>query len=373
MAALHDDLAAEFAATAEEILSRLDRNRTVTGELEAGPFSATAWSAVAEAGWLEALVTEEAGGLGLGLRELAPILTAVGRHLLPGPVAEHAVAGALAVPAAADSAAARLRATLAGEGMLALVDPAAASPAAARPRLAGDELSGGCELVRFAGRASELLVAADGPDGPAVVLLDAGRDGVAVAARESLDPTTELSAVTLDGVAVGADDVVAANDVAAELLRATHAGMRVAVACELAGIADHALTISVAYAKEREQFGRPIGSFQALQHILAEMARESFALGRTCREAAAADAGAPDRLDDAALAAKAYAARAARSVVESALQVHGGIAFTIEHELHRYYTHLLFLDGFWGDRRDLHAALGRRLLAGDGDVWPAWS
>jgi alkylation response protein AidB-like acyl-CoA dehydrogenase len=369
MAAVHDDVAAEFAATAQDILTRLGASQRVAAELDSEGFSRTAWSAAAEAGWLEALVSEEAGGLGLTLRELGPIFTAAGRHLFSGPLAEHAIAGALAASVASAPARDRLRAALSGETLLTLVDAAATGTGTA-PELGARRLSGSCELVRFAAQADELMVVAGTAAGPAVLLIRSDRPGVGVIDRASLDPATTMASVRFDEADVDDADVVAAGDDAADLIDRTRAGIRIAVACELSGIADHVLALAVDYAKERQQFGRPIGSFQALQHILAEMAREAFGLSRLCREAAAA--AVPGTLEVVSLVAKAHAAATARSVTEGSMQVHGGIAFTIEHQLHRYYKHVLFLEGFYWDRHEIHETLGRRLLEATGDPWPAW-
>jgi alkylation response protein AidB-like acyl-CoA dehydrogenase len=367
MIAIQDELTAEFAATAEDILTRLAADKAVAADLAENGFSPLAWSAAAEAGWLEALLAESAGGLGLSLRELGPIFTAAGRHLFVGPLAEHAVGGALAASEAPEAVGQRLAATLAGERRLALVDLA---PAAT---LHAGLLSGACELVRFAGQADELLVAVATDSGPALVLVEHDRPGVRVAPRPSLDPVTLMASVRFDGVDVGHDDLVASGHEAAGVVARIGAGMRIAVACELAGIVDHVLALTVDYAKEREQFGRPIGSFQAVAHMVAEMAREAFGLSQLCLEAASAAGDDPARLQDASLVAKAHAAATARSVIEASLQVHGGIAFTVEHPLHRYYKHALFLEGLYGDRHELHELLGRRLLTAAGEAWTAWT
>jgi alkylation response protein AidB-like acyl-CoA dehydrogenase len=303
------------------------------------------------------------------MREVGPIFTAAGRHLFAGPLAEHVIAGAFAASAAEGTAQHRLTAVLGGEGLLAVVDAAVAGEPAG-PELGNDRLTGGCELVRFAGDADELLVVAQRSDGGAVLVIPTARAGVVARARPGLDPATAMARVRFEDVEVDEADIVVAGEDAGELIERIRAGMRIAIACELSGIAEHSLTLAVVYAKERHQFGRPIGSFQALQHILADMARESFGLGRLCREAVTVTD--PELLAEVGLVTKAHAATAARSVVEGSLQVHGGIAFTIEHQLHRYYKHLLFLEGLYGDRREIYAILGRRLLNAAGDLWPAW-
>ena len=159
---------------------------------------------------------------------------------------------------------------------------------------------------------------------------------------------------------------------AAPVLERARATARLAIAAELAGIAGHALQLAVAYAKEREQFGQPIGGFQAIQQILAEMARESDGARALVRESLSAADRTPSALPDIARVAKSGTARATRGVVEDALQVHGGIAFTIEHELHRYYKHVLALEQLHGSPRELNRELGAALLAPAGETWPSW-
>jgi alkylation response protein AidB-like acyl-CoA dehydrogenase len=129
---------------------------------------------------------------------------------------------------------------------------------------------------------------------------------------------------------------------------------RLLAAAMLLGLAGRMLSMSVAYARSREQFGRPIASFQAVQHRLADMAVAVESMRSLCY---LAQLGAAP-----AAAAKAHASAAAREVAESALQVHGGIGFTAEHELSGYFLRTLELRSAWGDEHVLRRELGRRLL-----------
>jgi alkylation response protein AidB-like acyl-CoA dehydrogenase len=129
---------------------------------------------------------------------------------------------------------------------------------------------------------------------------------------------------------------------------------RVLAAAMLVGLAERMLSMTVAYAQSREQFGRPIASFQAVQHRLADMA---VAVESMRSLAYLAQLGAAP-----AAAAKAHASAAAREVAESALQVHGGIGFTAEHELSGYFLRTLELRAAWGDEHALRRELGQRLL-----------
>ena len=226
-------------------------------------------------------------------------------------------------------------------------------------------MAGTVELVRFGAQADALVLAADGGSGePAVVVLPAGDPAVRVEEVPSSDPAARYARVTVAGRSVTPGEVVATGAAAAALMTRIRAWMRLLTACELAGIARRVLADSVAYAKQREQFGRPIGSFQALKHILATMAQLSLSLDAVS-EAAVADGGTQDgaELELTALAAKAAAAQSARQVCEDGLQVHGGIGFTTEYDLHWFLRRALALRSWYGDERELAGLIGARRLA----------
>lgn len=313
------DLSADVAAAATETLTQLRKAEWQNG------FNRADWDVARDAGWLDILRREEDGGLGLGLAEMGAVFRAVGRHLFAGPLLEHAVALPLV-----EQAGARV------EGMVAIVDR--------RSR-----------TVRFADCADTLLVLGNG----GVSVVPTAR--ATVKPRESLDPSVTYADVSLDG-AEPTDRV--SLDVERLL-----GSLRLMIAFELTGIADRALELSIAYAKQREQFGRPIGSFQAVQHLLAEMARRRHVLDALCSSAGAAT---PEALPLAGRVTKAAAAANARKIVEGSMQVHGGIAFTTEHVLHRYYKHLLGLEQLLGGPRELATDLGQMLLRADADPWPSW-
>jgi hypothetical protein len=212
---------------------------------------------------VDVLATEDDDGLGLGLSELGPIFQAAGRHLLGGPLLEHAVIAPLVGSAANAGLAAHLRELRRGSGLLAWAPEG--------PPLTGSRLDGPAGNVRFADRATVVAVSVRSGQ---VAVVPADRDGVRIVARESLDPVVSYGCVTFDAVGVAPDEVVSVAGL-------EDAG-RLMVACELSGIAQHALALATEYTKQREQFGRPIGSFQAVAHLLAEMARTSYGLESLC-------------------------------------------------------------------------------------------
>jgi len=203
-------------------------------------------------------------------------------------------------------------------------------------------------LVVPARRGDELVIIAFDPD-----------DHLETRPVQGLDPWLEL--VRLEGrLAVDGSDIVDGADAARGWERAVAAGRR-ALAHELVGVAGVMLRLAVEHARERSQFGRPIGTFQALQHRLAE-ARVAL----TAAEAATAEAWAgPESIS--ALLAKLWAGRAARLVGKHAQQTLGGMGFTWEHEFHRYLRRALALDSLLGSAPQLTADLGRQLIA-TGDI-----
>jgi alkylation response protein AidB-like acyl-CoA dehydrogenase len=183
---------------------------------------------------------------------------------------------------------------------------------------------------------------------PALVVFDSA-DAV-IAPQPSVDRTRRMCSVALDGVRIGADRLLAGD--ATATLAAVLTEARVALAADMAGGAERVLEMTVEHVKTRRQFGQPIGAFQAVQHACADMM-----VAVECAKAATTYAAwaVAERADDAAVAAataKATAGDAYRQVTAKAIQLHGGIGFTWEHDLHVYYkramsTELTFGDATW--------------------------
>jgi alkylation response protein AidB-like acyl-CoA dehydrogenase len=291
---------------------------------EAG-WDPASWAQLAELGWLGVSVAEEAGGAGLGFLEEAVLLEELGRALYPGPYFSTV---ALALPAL---------------------------PA----ELAAGVASGG---ARWSASLDGSLV----PDLALVDRVLVARDGrlVAVPAEgdvlETVDGTRRLGRLRdgLDGEDLGSD----------EALAGARPRLLVALALESVGIAQRALELGVEYVRTREQFGRPIGVYQAVSHQLANTYADTE-LARSLAYWAAwsvaeDDEGAPV----AAAAAKSFATQAAVDACERAIQVHGGIGFTWEHFLHRLYKRALGNQSYAGFpgalRAEVAAALTARQPAG---------
>jgi alkylation response protein AidB-like acyl-CoA dehydrogenase len=248
---------------------------------------------------------------------------------------------------------------------MALVDPETTSrPAHLPPTFARGRLSGQMNAVRYGDIADELVVVAE-DDGDIAVLIVAGsHPGVRRQPQKSFDPITSFSRVEFDDLPSSTLEVALRGTEAAKWAESMRAGIRMMVAHELAGGCREMLDRSVTYAKERHQFGKPIGTFQAIQHLLADTCAAVVTLEAACEAAGRAAAGDPEGVTEQAMLLKALAAAISRQVGESALQVHGGIAFTLQFPLHRWFQHALSLQGHYGDERELAAVLGKQLLEG---------
>jgi alkylation response protein AidB-like acyl-CoA dehydrogenase len=314
------------------------------------------WQRATELGWTGLAVPEEHDGAGQGLVELCLVAEEIGRAAAPGPFTDSALAGlALArfAPARFAPARAGLLAALAAGDLKASL----ACHGGIAGRYDGDDLvlRGRAAAVQSAASADWLLVTAAVPPSPDPVpdlvpdpvpdlvpdpvpgaagrrLVLVRRAATVTEARRTLDETRRWYDVVLDGVRVPAADVVAGEAGAAWLADAA----AVLNAADSLGAGERLLEMTAGYVKVREQFGRPLGSFQSVKHKLADMlATLKGARAATYYAAMALDAGA-GRAGLAASAAKAFTAEGVAALASDALQAHGGIGFTWEHDLHLY-------------------------------------
>jgi alkylation response protein AidB-like acyl-CoA dehydrogenase len=319
--------------------------------------SAATWKEMAQLGWLGLALPEEHGGSGLGMVESALLLEELGRAAYPGPYWPTMLAAAAIGEAGRDEQKKRwLGAIAAGDARaaVALLDgeldwnPAAAATRADKTP-SGWQLTGLKRYVAWGHVASVLLVPARTPEGPSLFLVDPAASGLSWSPVQSMDPGTRLAHLTLDRVPVGAADVLGAPGGAAPLLLALLRRGAVGAAAEMLGAARRCLDMAVGYAKVREQFGQPIGSFQAIRHKCADMLLETENSHSAVYYAAwALDAGAEDAATAASIA-KSYVGEASRKVCGDAIQVHGGIGFTWEYDLHMYFKRAKALEAQYGD------------------------
>jgi alkylation response protein AidB-like acyl-CoA dehydrogenase len=292
----------EIKATAREFVKDRFKPEKVRELAESdSPYDDAIWKQMCELGWPGIAIAEEHGGQGLGVVELVILQEELGYGLAPSPMISNAYAGAVIQAAGSDEQKQRWL-----------------------PGIASGEERGAAEftnepgpLVGAAG-GSAVLVLADGDGAKLVPTTDAGLQRI-----ELIDSTRAYFVVSADG----------GEPLPGEIAPAVDIGMA-ALAAESVGVAQRALDMAVEYAKEREQFGRPIGSYQAVSHRLADMLWEvEEARSLTYYAAWCADAQ-PESLPLAASMAKARASDAANAVCHDAIQTFGGIGFTWEHDIH---------------------------------------
>ena len=344
------DLSADQLALRDAAKALLDDRcdmAAVRRACDGGGFDAGLWQAMVDQGWTGIAVPEPLGGVGLGTVEAAVLLEQTGAHLAPVPLLQQLAA--LAVLAGGPW----VDRLLSGETV--------ACVARTSLERAGDgSVSGRTEPVIYGARA-EVLVAPAGDE-----LLAVDLTGVDRSPEPAMDQTRELAWIDLDGAP--AVTVGGADEVAAHLDRGA-----VFHSAEMLGAAETVMNLAVEYAKVREQFGRPIGSFQAVKHRCADMLVDVEAMRSAVYHAAwALGTGGREAAETAAVA-KIWCSDAAVRVAESALQVHGGIGFTWEADVHLYLKRVQ-LDGVsFGDARHhrarLAAVLRDRVESGAG-IWP---
>ncbi len=208
-------------------------------------------------------------------------------------------------------------------------------------------MSGTAVLVPYADQSRRIIVFGGSTKKPGIWSVDPEKGGVEIRPEVGFDAFSRPCRVTFDGAPV--DAVVAVGDVAVEYLGQVAALGPTLAAAMLVGLSRRVLEMTVDYAKERVQFGRPIGSFQAVQQRIADMATALKGGEALLKEVSDATQGGELPPADVASAVKGYVSRSARAIVESALQVHGGIGFTEEYVLQLYVKHGVALQSAWGD------------------------
>jgi alkylation response protein AidB-like acyl-CoA dehydrogenase len=315
--AITDDHRA-LADTASDFLTRNGARAAARALLEAPeeglpPF----WDELRKIGWLGLHVPEEHGGSGYGLPELVVVVEEMGRSVAPGPFVPTTIASAVLAAAAP--------AEVAGKVLPGLADGSTLGAVA----LGGDvELRDGAAHgpvgAVLGGGLADILLVAIGDD---VAVIDTRAGGVSVEVPANLDPTRRAARVTLDGAA--AEILPGARQTLVDLAR-------VILAAEAVGVAREATELAAGYAKEREQFGRPIAMYQAVKHHCANMlVAVELATAAVWDAARAADTGG-DQLSYTAAMAATLAMPAADHNAQLNIQVHGGIGFTWEHDAHLY-------------------------------------
>jgi alkylation response protein AidB-like acyl-CoA dehydrogenase len=328
-------------------------------------YSPDLWKEMAELGWLGLAFPEAYGGQGFGFVDLTVILEEMGAALLPSPFLSTVVLAGQTIliggseaqkktslPRIADGS---LIATLAMTEPSGRFDADGITAVKATPEGEGFSISGTKLFVPDAHVAEVMVVAArtkeagDKSFGVSLFLVDSNSPGISVTLLKTMDQTRKQCEVVFDQVRVGRDRLIGMLDMGWPILQKVLNLATVSLCAEMVGGAQRVLDLSVAYAKERVQFGRPIGSFQAIKHKCAEMMLQV----ESAKSAAYYAAWAVDEdVPEAPLAvsmAKAYCSDAYRNTAGEGIQVHGGIGFTWEHDMHLYFKRAKYAEFTFGD------------------------
>ncbi|HEY2775530.1 MAG TPA: acyl-CoA dehydrogenase family protein [Candidatus Binatia bacterium] len=330
-------------------------------------FTHAAWQGLSDLGWIGLAVPEDLGGSGLGLLDLVLAAEEGGRVALPGPWTTTVSLGLPLVLAAADDAQQRalvpeiaggkrrIACAISEERGLWSSDGIAMRAARDGSSLV---LRGTKLFVPDAGEADTLIVVAQLDSGLGVFAMPTDMPGIAVAPMQTIDRTRRLFTLDFDNVRLEAGCLLGGDAQDPALLDSVIDRAKVTMAAGMVGAADRALAMTVEYVGIREQFGRAIATFQAIQHRCADMkVAVEHARSLVYYAAWACDTGAADRRLAAAMA-KAFASDACPRVAADAVQLHGGIGFTWEHDLHIYFKRLKADEQTYGD-----ATLNRELVA----------
>jgi alkylation response protein AidB-like acyl-CoA dehydrogenase len=312
-------------------------------------FDAALWQKLVELGWTALLVPEAYGGNGLGWVELAALMEEMGRTLACAPLFSTACLATNLLFAAGDEeslrtflpaiAAGRLRATVA----FAAADGVSVS----------DGRLNGTQAVVVDGHTADLVLV---PTRDGLFAVDGKAAGLARQAQPTLDPTRKLCELQFAGVSPAARIAMKSGALERAVARA-----KIALAAEQLGGAERCLEMSIEYAKTRVQFGRPIGSFQAIKHrcadllVLVESTRSAVYWAAAC---AATD---DDELEVAASLARSYASEAYLTAAGETIQIHGGMGFTWEHDAHLHLRRARASATLFGDPPAERARLARHL------------
>ena len=325
--------------------------KSVLAAAENGEFQKALWQEIADAGLAGALLPESAGGSALAIEDALAALRISASRAAPVPLAETMLAGWLAGAAVALP-----------EGPLTIAPTSSGSALALKKNGAGWRLEGVARRVPFARNAAAIIVLAKTDGANMVARVDPKSCKIEHGRNLAMEPRDDVT-FACD---LGSSDVAPAGDgVNAESLRAFGAAMR---ANQIAGALSRTLEITLQYANERVQFGKPIGKFQAVQHNLAMLAAHSAAANAAADMAAEAAANGMSLLPIAA--AKARCGEAASVGAAIAHQTHGAIGFTREHMLHYLTKRLWSWRDEFGKESDWSLIIGRAAAkAGPNRIW----
>jgi alkylation response protein AidB-like acyl-CoA dehydrogenase len=359
----------EAAALARRIFAdRCTQARLKEVEANGARFDRDLWQELGAAGLLGLHLSETAGGAGLGLLELCSVATEAGRAVAPVPLPAHTVAAAAIAAFGSTGQVARwVPAAARGESVLtvALSEDHADVPerptAVAGPTTDGWSLTGSKTVVPAATVADLFLVPADTAGGGVVLLVHSDDPGVRVAEQEVNDGD-RVGRLELDGVVLAADRVLRPVGSGAEVTRWVADRLTVTVCAQQLGVVEGALELTAEYARTREQFGRPIGTFQAVSQRLADGYIDVHGVRLTMWQAAwRLSEDLPANVEVAT--AKLWAADTGHKIAHTTVHVHGGVGIDLDGAAHRYFTAAKRLELTLGGATRQALAVGRALAA----------
>ncbi len=315
------------------------------------------WRELADQGWTGLMIPEAYGGLGLGLVDMAVIAEEMGRACLPGAFLSTLWASALINEAGNDEQKRRfLEPIAAGEmkATVALLEESADWEAesvqlSAEKNGDGYRLNGRKEMVTDAEVADLIVCVARADDGVVLLAVDSKAAGLTISPAQAIDDTRKLYRLDFSDVQVSGANLLAAKGRALAAFDRATAIATVAISADMLGGMQWTLDTTVEYAKTRQQFGKAIGSYQAVQHQCADMLLMTESSRSAVYYAAWTVQENDSQARHAVSIAKAYCSDAAREVGNRGIQVHGGIGFTWEHDLHLYYKRAKASEIMFGD------------------------
>jgi alkylation response protein AidB-like acyl-CoA dehydrogenase len=360
--AITDDQRMLVDACARLVTDTYPLQRVREKAYEDAAFAAEYRRRAGELGWYSMLVPDSLGGgtiSGNGVLDAALIAYQRGRLLQPGPfVGTNVVAYALAVSGTEEQRGKVLAALMSGEASASWVvtdspgAPVVDGVVSATPTGGGYRLSGDATFIEDPGPGGWFLITAAGTDGPGLFLVRADEPGLRARSLGSLDITRRFVALHLDALDVPASALVENDGGAADLIDRLLALACVLTTAESVGAMDYELGVTVQYAKDRIAFGRPIGSFQAVKHSLADsslLLEMSKAIALAAAQHLGDDCGYEGYGLQAASMAKAFVGDCGIDLAQSCFQTFGGIGFTWEHDQHLYLRRLTSDAAFFGD------------------------
>ena len=357
--------------SAREFFARECKPERVRALMAAGTaFDAELWQAMADQGFTGLTIPEEYGGLGLSLVDLIAVAEEMGRACLPGPFLSTLWAAALIERAGNEGQRKQYLEPIATGEMKATValleESADWNPDAVQLRAEKDgkdyRLRGAKHFVTDAAVANVMIVVARDGDGLVLLPVEKGAAGVTITATPGIDATRKLYTVAFDNAAVAEANALAFTTKTKEALEAATDVANVAICAEMLGGMQWTLETTVEYAKTRQQFGKPIGIYQAVQHQCADMFNHTESLRSAVYYAAWAVSENDPSAKLAVSVAKGFASDAAREVGNRGVQIHGGIGFTWEHNIQLYYKRAKASEIMFGDANYHREEIARKVV-----------